>query len=399
MTAIQESDRAQVLRSVVETRRTIHQDAELGHHEWHTSELLERRLRAMGGYTVFRPAPTSVAALSAPAQEGLVVVRADIDALPLSERTGVPYASPQNMHACGHDGHTAAVLAAAELYSAQRPGAGGPGVLFVFQQAEETHPSGAPMVVEGLRERLGAALAGATCYGLHLWPELPAGTVGVRPGPIMASVASVTLQLAGHPGATHGSRAQADGTDALAAGVSLHRRLGPLLRGRDLSGGHAFSLHIGRFEAGERPQDTAVRAELRGTLRALSPDAEGAALAAMEEIGAEVAADCGATCALEVERNIRPALINDEAAVRQVVSACRYAGIPCEDYPPSPLGVSEDFGWYRELGPTAYLLLGCADDAHRAQLHDPYFDFDESVLLPAVEVLLSLIRRGPVELG
>jgi amidohydrolase len=387
--------RSEVLRSVTEARRTIHRHAELGHQEWRTADFLSERLGALERYHVFRPAPTSVAALSAGSRAGLIIIRADIDALPLTEQTGVSYASPENMHACGHDGHAAALLVAAELWPSLAP-ASAPGVLFVFQQAEEAHPSGGSMVVRGLRERLGTTLAGVTCYGMHLWPELPAATVGVRAGPVMASVAGLTLRITGRAGATHGSRAQADGTDALAASMLLYRELKPLLHRRDLAGGQQAALHIGQFEAGERPQDTALRAELRGTLRALSHDAEQAAISRIEEIATAVSAESGVTCTVQVETGIRPPLINDEAPVREVTAACQATGTRCVSYPASPLGVSEDFGCYRELGPSAFFWLGCADDQHRHNLHDPRFNFDESVLVTGIEVLIALMRRGTV---
>jgi amidohydrolase len=386
-------DRDQALRTVTETRRVIHQSAELGHQELRTAEFLQKRLAALEGYLVFRPAPTSVAALSTGTRAGLIVIRADIDALPIAELTGVPYAAPENMHACGHDGHAAALLVAAEIWHALSPPSA-PDVLFVFQQAEETHPSGGSAVVRGLRERLGARLAGATCYGMHLWPELPAATVGIRAGPVMASVAGVTLQITGRAGATHGSRAQADGADALAAGIMLYQALEPMLHRRDLGRGQQAALHLGQFTAGDRPQDTALRAELRGSLRALSKNAERAAVSRIDAISAEVSGRCGVTYTLRVESDIRPVLINDEAPVGEVIAACQAARARWRSFPTSPLGVSEDFGWYRELGPSAFFWLGCADDRYGYNLHDPRFDFDESVLVTGIDVLLTLMRRG-----
>jgi len=100
-------------------------------------------------------------------------------------------------------------------------------------------------------------------------------------------------------------------------------------------------------------------------------------------------------CAIDVQRNIRPVVVNDRAAVLLVTEACRLAGVPCERYPRCPLGVSDDFGCYGVIAPSTYFLLGCGDDRHRALLRDPHFDFDESVLLTAVEVLLTLICGNP----
>jgi hypothetical protein len=155
---------------------------------------VEQRLRALHGLEVFRPAPTSVAALlSSGHGRRLLVLRADLDALPVQEATGAEYASQRAgfMHGCGHDGHTAAVLTTAHvlmevLGEVRRP------VLFLFQQAEERHPSGAPLALRGITERLGDRITDAEVFGFHLWPNLPQGTIGVRAGPLMGSVAGLT---------------------------------------------------------------------------------------------------------------------------------------------------------------------------------------------------------------
>lgn len=383
------------MRLLVETRRRLHRYPELGHAETDTAALVEEWLRGMSLHEVFRPSQTSIAALTAPADHPLIVLRADLDGLPIDEATQLPHASarPGAMHACGHDGHTAALLAVAELLS--RDGTPSKPVLLVFQQAEESHPSGAPLVLDGLRARLGAALDRATFYGFHLWPHLPEHQVGVREGPVMGGVTGVTVRLADALGSPEGMHAQRDKPDALAGAVRLYERLEPIRRGRRLDAGMPATFHVGRMGGGERPQDVAPTAELRGTLRFVDSTAEADAKDVLRRALEEVATELGLDGEAEFEDAIRPPLTNDSRPVELIRAVCTNADIECVDYPSTPLGVSEDFGWYLSAGDGAYFLLGCGSAGHRHELHDPRFDFDERVLLSAVAVLAGLAGVEP----
>lgn len=164
-------------------RRAIHRRPELGHAERRTASYVERLLRQIG-LNPFRPAPTSVAVVVGP--DGVaptIGFRADMDAIPDRDAIGASYVSrnPGVMHACGHDAHTAALFTLARRLAATSCPAS---VLLVFQQAEETYPSGAPMVIEALPGNL----VPREIFACHVWPELPAGVVGARAGTMMASV-------------------------------------------------------------------------------------------------------------------------------------------------------------------------------------------------------------------
>jgi amidohydrolase len=382
------------LAEVTRIRRHLHQHPELGHSEVDTAQFVEQTLRELDCFDVFRPSATSVAALLGPLGGDIVVLRADMDALPLQEETGTAYSSTRHgiSHACGHDGHTAALLASAEQLAQHRPA--DRAVLLIFQQAEETHPSGAQQVLNGLKLRFGTALGRARFYGFHLWPDLPEHLVGLVAGPVMASVTGVSLRLTGSGGVSHGVRANHDSRDAFEGAVRLYDRLAPLRNGRTLTTHDRSTLHLGWAAVGDRPQDVACTAELRGTLRAIDREAEAAAVKEIRRISAALARDLGLCGTVEFDEGIRPPLVNHPDCVSELRAACRLAGVQTlEGYPAEPLGVSEDFGWYLAAAPGAYFFLGCGIENDPRQLHDPRFDFNEQVLCTAIRILLELSRR------
>lgn len=358
------------LAFVRRVRRAIHRRPELGHQERSTAALVERVLARLGLLT-FRPAPTSVAAVVGPADvQPTIGFRADLDALPISEATGTSYASRNHgvMHSCGHDGHTAALLGLARRLVVALPQK--ESVLLVFQQAEEGHPSGAPKVLRGLQP----GLRPREFIGFHLWPELPAGVIGLRPGPMLASVAGVTITVSGSSGRVHGTAFGADSIDALAIGTRLYTILASTWAWRRLDDQHPTTLNIGRMDGDQEPPSRVpTRCVIRGT-------------------AVEVAATSGARIELTVESGIRPPVRNAPASVARIRAACEKLGIVCRLYPEHPVGVSDDFGWYLDDSPGAMFFLGCARGESHPDLHTASFDFDESVLLSAVEVCLELAR-------
>lgn len=364
-------------------RRAIHRRPELQHQEHRTAALIERMLARFGLQT-FRPAPTSVAAIvgSADAQPA-IGFRADLDALPISEATNKSYASRNHgvMHACGHDGHAAALLGLARRLAAAPPRR--ESVLLVFQQAEEGHPSGAPRVLRGLRP----GLRPREFIGFHLWPELPAGVIGLRSGPMLASVAGVTLTVTGSSGRVHGTAFGTDSIDALAVGTRLYTALTSQWAGRRFDNQNPATLHIGRLEGGqEPPSQVPTRCLIRGTLRALSWEDEKNAVESIRQVAVEVTAGSGARTELAVESRIRPPVCNAPATVARIQASCEKLGILCRPYPEHPVGVSDDFGWYLDGRQGAMFFVGCAQGESHPDLHTPGFDFDESVLLSALEV-------------
>lgn len=373
------------LAFVRRVRRAIHRRPELGHHERRTAAFLEHLLRRMG-LNPFRPAQTSVAALvgsvTGPPAIGF---RADIDALPIHEQTGAAYASrnPGVMHACGHDGHAAALLTLARRLAIEPPRA--TSALLIFQEAEEGYPSGAPAVLGGLPGRM----LPREFYAFHLWPELPAGVVGVRAGPMMASVAGLTFTVTGRAGRAHGTRAESGGADAVAAAVRLYTRLAPDT-GRVLDERSPTALSIGRIEGGEGPNRVASECRLEGTLRALSPVDQENAIAAIRLAIEAVEVEAGVQVELITKSGIRPPVRNAAGPVARIQSACQWLDIECRAYPDRPLGASEDFGWFLDRAQGALFLLGCADNQPYADLHTDQFDFDEEILLTAVDIFHTM---------
>ena len=370
-------------------RRAIHRHPELGHEERRTANYVERLLRQMG-LKPFRPAPTSVAVVVGPDGAAPAIgFRADMDAIPAHEAIGTPYASrnPGVMHACGHDAHTAALLTLARRLAATSCPAS---VLLVFQQAEETYPSGAPMVIEGLPENL----MPREVFACHVWPELPAGVVGARAGTMMASVAGIAIDVQGREGRASGTAAESGGVDAVSAAIRLYGRLEPDT-GRQLHDDDSpAALSIGVIHGGDGPNRVATRCQLQGTLRALSWANQDAAVAAIETAAAAVAEETGAKIEVSVTSGIRPPVRNSARAVARLHAACDRLGIQCLAYPERPAGVSEDFGWYLDHADGALFLLGCAETDAHPDLHTPEFDLDEAILLTAVDIFHSLALAG-----
>lgn len=366
-------------------RRALHRRPELGHHEHRTSLHVERLLRLMG-LRPFRPAPTSIAVLIGTGDERpRIAFRADLDAVPVHEATGAGYASrnPGAMHACGHDGHTAALLALARRLTTY-PVHTGP-VLLLFQQAEETFPSGAPILIKGLPPHL----TPDEIFAFHLWPELPANTVGVTSGTLMGSVAGLTFDVLGRASTPSGTTAGMDGADAVAAAVQLYCRLAPGT-GRTLSNDSGSALSLGVINGGEGPNRVAEHCRIEGTLRATSWRTQEQAAESIFATAKSVEAETGTTINAAIRSGIRPPVENSTGSARRIEEACSHLGIECRSYPSEPVGVSEDFGWYLERWNGAMFLLGCGRDQDHPSLHAPDFDFDEAVLLNAVDIFYDL---------
>ncbi|QUQ68821.1 M20 metallopeptidase family protein [Kutzneria sp. CA-103260] len=369
-------------------RRAIHRWPELAHHERRTAALIERVL-ALLGLKPFRPAPTSVAVVVGPAGvKPAIGFRADIDAVPVEEAGEKPYRSRTAgvAHACGHDGHVALLLTLARRLSARPPRRP---VLLVFQQAEESYPSGAPLVLGGLP----AELRPPEFVAFHIWPELPAGTVGVREGPLLPAVAGITVEITGRPGRAHGTQSEAAAVDALAAAVRLYGAL-PFRTGRHPEPADPVALNVGVLAGGRAPNSVPAECTLRATLRSLTWRDQDAAVAEIRRLANEIATATGTSVETEVISGVRPPVWNTRDSVDRVRAAAASLGIDCVDYPAKPVGVSDDFGWYLVDGSGVLCLLGCARGPDHPDLHTADFDFDESALLPAVELGTVLSRGG-----
>lgn len=291
------------------------------------------------------------------------------------------------MHACGHDGHAAGLLALARRLVAG-PTLSEPALL-VFQQAEEGHPSGAPRVLRGLP----GYLLPPEFIGFHLWPELPAGVIGLRSGALFTSVAGVTIHVSGSTGRVHGTTFGKDAVDGLAIGHEIYTALSSMWSGRHPTDYQPVSLNIGRFEAGDEPNRVPTQCLMRGTLRALSWAEQDRAFEMIRETAAQIEGSRDARVHASFESGIRPPVRNAAASVSRVRAACGHLGIDCRVYPEHPVGVSDDFGWYLDDSKGVLFFLGCAAMGGSPDLHTPTFDFDESVLLNYVDVAAELARN------
>lgn len=354
--------------------------AEPGHEEWMTRAFLERAIVELG-LRAFRVGNTSLVVPVGSTAKPPVLIRADMDGVSVDSGEGRVW-----RHTCGHHAHmTAALLVLLAHEDLQRKGIG---ALVVFQEAEESSSSGAPLVVEGLRSlRLPMP---RLALGWHVWPELAAGQVGVRPGVVFPSVNGVEVHFTGQPGLAHGSAVGRGAGDALDAAVNVYQALRALPSGRYVTAQHEAVLHMGRLEAGSRPNDVARTASILGTLRANDPQArirfEGTIGSAVDSISMGFEG----SVKIEFAPDIRPELVNDPEPSSALRDAAHRLGLSVTEYPSSPLPVSEDFGWYRRAGmASVFFQLGVQTNA---LLHTAGLTVSAETPLAAADIMLQTLE-------
>ena len=366
---------------LVATRRDLHRHPELAFEERRTAALVADRLAALGLAPRTGVAKTGVLADSGAGGTRLLL-RADMDALPLEEESGAPYASEDKgrMHACGHDGHVAIALAVAERLAAAKTDAG---LRFLFQPAEEGRGGAQACADAGALEGVGAAL------GLHLWTPLPVGTVGVNRGALMAAVDEFTIDIEGRGGHAASPHEAADPilaaarvVDALQSVVS--REVSPLdsavVTVASIHGGSAFNII-----------PSTVR--LTGTARSFT-EATGRALPQkIERIVQGTAAASGVTARLRYER-INGATVNDAKMADLVIDvASRLLGDENVETDTRTLG-GEDMSVYLSRVPGCFFFVGCAKEGPPRPHHSSRFDFDERALAVGTVVMEAVLREA-----
>ncbi len=364
------------LLTLTKYRRELHQIPELDFDLPETCAYV-RGVLSRYPCTVFEPCPSTVCAFFDAGRDTAAAFRADMDALPVAERTGAPYASRHEgrMHACGHDGHMAMVLALAEIVS-QKPASLRRNVLLVFQPAEETTGGAAAVCASGVFERYHCV----HIFGTHLWPDLPAGVLASRPGPLLARASEVSVHVTGR--SSHIAKA-AEGRDALLAAARFVCGADELVR-RELSPNGPCLLKFGKLESGTVRNALSGGSTLLGSLRVYSETMFEAARRGMEALAGRIERETGCTFQIGLSAGYPPVL-NDEA----LFDAAR-AVLPGLETLDSPLLIAEDFSFYQRALPGLFLLLGTGSDI---PLHAASFDFDEAVLergLEAYEALLAL---------
>ncbi|MFN5513804.1 MAG: M20 family metallopeptidase [Cyanobacteriota bacterium] len=376
-----------LLPQLIYWRRQLHQMPELGFQERRTAEFISQTLTGMGIAHQTGIAETGIVALVDSGKPGPVLaIRADIDALPVTELNEVEYRSqiPGAMHACGHDGHAAIALGTAQ-YLAQHPETWRGRVKFIFQPAEESPGGAKPMIEAGVLEnpRVEAIV------GLHLWNNLPAGTVGVCPGPLMAAVECFHCTLLGKGG--HGAMPHQT-VDAVVLGAQVVTALQGIVA-RNVDPLKAAVVTVGEFHSGSALNVIADSARLRGTVRYFDPSLEGYFGRRLESVIQGLCQAQGADYELNYWR-LYPPVINNEGIAHKIgVIAQRVLGQEALIPHCQTMG-GEDMSFFLEARPGCYFFLGAANPALGLDFphHHPRFNFDESVLPLGVEIFTRFVE-------
>lgn len=361
------------LAYMIEMRRHLHRMPELSLQEKETAAFIREQLKALGYEPVAIADTGTYTDFIVDPEKPWLLFRADIDALSVTEETGLPFASehPGKMHACGHDGHTSMLLGAArafklgELKSAYN-------LRFAFQPAEEMYGGAARMIAAGV---LPEHLAGA--FGFHLWPQVPYGKFGWRKGTLMASNDRFTITITGK--GAHAAM-QNVGKNALQAGAMLALEL-PRLSSRILSPSRAALIFVGTMNAGSGYNIVADRCIMEGTCRALTPEDRDAIEAGIKELASGIAALYGVQIEVEYVRQYPPLLTHESAAdeIRKIFPENLLWEAP------EPFMTAEDFAYFTEKVNGGMLLLGTGREDYPNPLHSSRFTFDENLMALGVK--------------
>jgi amidohydrolase len=376
----------ETMSRVVEWRRHLHRNPELSYAEKETSAFTANQLReigwsvrtGIGGHGI-------VADLEGAAPGRRIALRADMDALPIQDQKQTEYAStvPGVMHACGHDGHTASLLGAAELLSMRRSEWTG-AVRLIFQPAEEVPPGGAlEMIREGVLEGVDEI------YGIHLWSQFPAKTVYTAVGPLMAAADEFTVRIrgkGGHGGLPHQT------IDTIAVGSHFVVNAQSIIS-RNVDPLAPSVISVGSFHAGTTFNVIAGESTLQGTVRTLSAEMRTYVKQRVEEVLDTTCRMFGAAYEIEYLLGYPPVVNHEQPTRRAVRIASERFGAEavraCQ-----PLMAGEDFSYYLEKVPGCFLFVGAGNNEITAPHHHPMFDIDESALETSVQLLYDLVVRS-----
>ncbi len=368
------------IADAVALRQDLHRHPELLFDLPRTTGIVAQTLRAWGCDEVVEGIGRSgvVGVIKGRNAGPTIGLRADMDALPMSEATQLPYASQSagKMHACGHDGHTAMLLLAARKLAQSRDFAGI--AVLVFQPAEENGGAGArAMVQDGLIERFGVE----RILGLHIMPGLPKGQFATRSAGIMAAADSLRITVTGKGG--HAGRPETC-IDPLLVCSHIHLALQSILS-RNLEPTQAGVVSVTMIEASDNEDSIAPQAIMRGTVRTLDEEARDLIEARLKAMVPAIAQGFGAEAEATYLRDY-PVTWNDPETTEFFANAA--AKITAIDSDTPPRMISEDFGFYGAAVPAAFGFLGMGDGPG---LHDPNFDFDDNLLPTGASVWLSVM--------
>lgn len=369
-----------------ELRHRIHAHPELGFEEFKTSDLVAEKLEAWG-YEVHRGLGGTgvVGTMRRGKGSKSIGIRADMDALPIQEKTGLSYAStvPGKMHACGHDGHTATLLAAAKHLATHGQFDGT--LHLIFQPAEEGQGGARVMMEDGLFEKFPCD----AIFAFHNMPGTPVGKFGLRAGAFMPSSDTVNIKVQGRGG--HGSAPHLS-VDAVAAAAYIVVALQSIVS-RNTDPRQMAVVTVGAIHGGNAPNVIADSVEMRLTVRALSPQVRAQLRDRITEIVHQQAKVLGATAEVDYEWRY-PVLHNDAAMTdfaRQTVIDWLGEDALVPDM--EQLTGSEDFAFMLEKRPGCYLIIGNGDGEGGCMVHNPGYDFNDAILPIGASYWVKLVQR------
>jgi len=357
-----------------ELRQRIHANPELGYQEYATSELVAERL-LQWGYDVHRGiAETAVIGTLTKGNSPRVVgLRADMDALPILEKTGLPYASqmPGKMHACGHDGHTTMLLAAAQMLAEDSEFDGT--VRLIFQPAEEGLAGARRMIQEGVLEQFPCD----ALFAMHNMPGYPVGKLGFHAGPFMASADQVKVTVHGHGG--HGAMPH-HCVDPVVVCASIIMALQTIVS-RNVSPQEMSVITVGAITAGKASNVIPDSADMLISVRALNNTVRDQLEQKIKHLIHAQADAFGATADVHYSSDY-PLLVNDPAMTEFAARvAIDWLGEDEVLTDITPFNGSEDFAWFLQERPGCYLIIGNGEGEKSCMIHDPRYDFNDDNLM------------------
>ena len=366
-------------------RRHLHANPELTLHERETAAFVQARLAELGIPFIAGIGGNGVVATITQGQSNRSVgLRADMDALPIEETSGLPHAStnPGVMHACGHDGHTTSLLGAAALLKADPDWSGT--IQLVFQPAEEGGGGANSMITDGLFDRFPMQ----RIFGYHNWPGLQAGTVAVHDGPVMAAGNRLLFTITGHGGHAalpHLTR------DPMVASAHLLLALQSIVS-RSVDPLDSAVVTIATMQAGSAANQIAGQAIMRGTMRTLRDEVRDQVEQAIHRIADGVARSFDVSIDVDIPRGM-PVTANAPAERDLAAQAVLAAGLPLRrDMAPAMTG--EDFAWYLQQCPGAFVWIGNGSSDGGRGLHNANYDFNDAILPAAAGYLASVAKHS-----
>ncbi len=370
---------------MTEWRRWMHRNPELSFDCYKTAAYVAERLRDFGVDEIHEGiAKTGIVAIVNGQGDGPTIgLRADMDALPITEETGAAWASevPGKMHACGHDGHTTMLLGAARYLAETRNFRGR--VALIFQPAEEDGGGGGVMVREGIMDRFGIGQV----YGMHNSPDMPVGRIGTRPGPLMAAVDEFVFDLRGKGGhAAHPHKA----IDPIPAALALAQALDTLVS-RNRPPTEPLVVSVTQIHAGTAKNVIPGTAMVGGTVRSFSESMRDLCETRMREVAGGIASAFGVEVALDYRRDY-PATVThaEETAFAAAVAREVVGPENVSDDLPARMG-AEDFAYMLQARPGSYLFIGQGDGP---SCHHPAYDFNDEIAPIGASFFARLVERA-----